>query len=51
MIPAYNEDKTIGSVIEEIPRKIDGLDSVEVLVISDDSTNFFFPAIPRAYFL
>lgn len=37
-IPAYNEEKTIASVIEEIPRKIDGVKSVEVLVIDDGST-------------
>lgn len=39
MIPAYNEEKTIAKVIEEIPRKIDGIDSVEVLVIDDGSTD------------
>jgi len=39
MIPAYNEEKTIGKVIEEIPRKIEGIDSVEVLVIDDGSTD------------
>jgi len=36
-IPAYNEEKTIGRVIQEIPRKIDGIDKVEVLVINDGS--------------
>lgn len=39
MIPAYNEENTIAKVIEEIPRKIDGIDSVEVLVIDDGSTD------------
>lgn len=38
-IPAYNEEKTIAKVIEEIPRKIEGVDSVEVLVIDDGSTD------------
>lgn len=37
MIPAYNEEKTIGSVIREIPR--DCCDEVEVLVINDGSTD------------
>ena len=37
MIPAYNEEETIGEVIEEIPREIDGIDKVEVLVINDGS--------------
>ena len=36
-IPAYNEAPTIGAVIREIPRRIDGIDSVEVLVIDDGS--------------
>jgi len=39
MIPAYNEEKTIGNVIEEIPRRIQGIDSVQVLVIDDGSTD------------
>lgn len=39
MIPAYNEEKTIQKVIKEIPRKIEGIDKVEVLVINDGSTD------------
>jgi len=39
MIPAYNEEKTIAAVIEEIPRKVDGINSMEVLVIDDGSTD------------
>lgn len=35
MIPAYNEELSIGRVIEEIPRVISGIKSVEVLVIDD----------------
>ena len=38
-IPAYNEEKSIVSVIKEIPRKIKGIDKVEVLVIDDGSTD------------
>lgn len=37
MIPAYNEEETIGKVIKEIPRKIQRIDSVRVLVINDGS--------------
>ena len=37
MIPAYNEEETIGSVIKEIPR--DCCEQVEVLVIDDGSTD------------
>lgn len=36
-IPAYNEEKFIGDVIKEIPRFIDGIDKVEVLVLNDGS--------------
>lgn len=37
IIPSYNEEKTIGKVIREIPRKISGLNKVEILVIDDGS--------------
>jgi len=36
-IPAYNEEETIAKVILDIPRKISGFDTVEVLVINDGS--------------
>jgi len=39
MIPAYNEEGTIGDVIRGIPRKIDGVREVKVLVIEDGSTD------------
>ncbi|MDI6877669.1 MAG: glycosyltransferase family 2 protein, partial [Methanomicrobiales archaeon] len=38
-IPAYNEEHSIGDVIREIPRTMDGIDRVEVLVINDGSTD------------
>lgn len=38
-IPAYNEETTIGSVIEEIPKQIDGIDEIQILVIDDGSTD------------
>jgi len=38
-IPVYNEEKTIDKVIKEIPRQIDGIKTVEVLVINDGSTD------------
>jgi len=37
MIPAYNEEATIGRVIEEISRDIEGIDEVFVLVGDDGS--------------
>jgi glycosyltransferase involved in cell wall biosynthesis len=42
-IPAYNEENTIDKVIREVPREIDGIDSVEVLVINDGSTDNTVP--------
>ena len=38
-IPAYNEEDTIATVIRDIPRAIDGIDSIQVLVIDDGSTD------------
>lgn len=39
MIPAYNEEQSIGEVIKQIPRSIPGIDDVKVLVIDDGSTD------------
>ena len=36
-VPAYNEEVTVGAVIDAIPRRIDGIGCVEVLVIDDGS--------------
>lgn len=38
-IPAYNEEKTLDKVILKVPRKISGIDKVEVLVVDDGSTD------------
>jgi len=38
-IPAYNEEQSIGRVIEEVPRSIDGIDEVRILVVNDGSTD------------
>jgi glycosyltransferase involved in cell wall biosynthesis len=38
-IPAYNEEKTISNVLEEISESIDGVDSVETIVIDDGSSD------------
>jgi len=37
MIPCYNEEKTLPLVINSIPKKIKGIDSVETLIIDDGS--------------
>ena len=39
LIPALNEEKTIASVIMAIPRKIEGISRVLVLVVDDGSTD------------
>ncbi len=38
-IPALNESKTIGAVIDAIPKNLPGITSIEVLVIDDGSTD------------
>ncbi len=38
-IPCLNEEETLGSVLETIPKKVKGFDSIEVLVIDDGSTD------------
>jgi glycosyltransferase involved in cell wall biosynthesis len=37
MIPAFNEEKTIGKVIQEIPKSISGISEIKILVIDDGS--------------
>jgi glycosyltransferase involved in cell wall biosynthesis len=39
MIPAFNEAPWIGTAIRAIPRRVDGFDRVEVLVIDDGSAD------------
>ena len=38
-IPAQNEEKTIAQVIAGIPRKIPGIEEIEVVVVNDGSTD------------
>lgn len=39
MIPAFNEEKTIGKVVKEIPREIKNVSEVKVLVMDDCSSD------------
>ncbi len=39
IIPAYNEEKTIGKVLELIPKKILGIDEIFTIVVDDGSTD------------
>ena len=38
-IPCLNEEKTLLETVKDIPRRIDGIDSVEILIIDDGSTD------------
>ena len=38
-IPCYNEEHTLPATVADIPREIDGIDTVEVLIIDDGSTD------------
>lgn len=38
-IPCLNEEKTLPSVLETIPKKIEGVDTVEIVIIDDGSTD------------
>jgi glycosyltransferase involved in cell wall biosynthesis len=38
-IPCYNEQQTLPQVLQELPRQLPGVDSIEVLVIDDGSTD------------
>jgi glycosyltransferase involved in cell wall biosynthesis len=39
IMPALNEAESIDGVIREIPKEIEGIDSIEVLVVDDGSTD------------
>ncbi len=36
-IPCYNEEKTLPITLNDLPKKIDGIDKIEILVIDDGS--------------
>ncbi|HEX7421670.1 MAG TPA: glycosyltransferase family 2 protein [Thermoanaerobaculia bacterium] len=38
-IPAFNEEATIAQALRDIPKKIDGITSIETLVVDDGSTD------------
>ena len=38
-IPCYNEEHTLPETIADIPRQIEGIDKIELLIIDDGSTD------------
>jgi glycosyltransferase involved in cell wall biosynthesis len=38
-IPCFNEEKTLPETIRDIPKKIEGIDKIEILIIDDGSTD------------
>ncbi len=38
-IPCYNEEKTLDKTLADLPRKIEGIDEIEYLVINDGSSD------------
>jgi len=38
-IPCYNEEKTLSNVLEDIPKSIPGIDTIETQIIDDGSTD------------
>ena len=38
-IPCLNEEHTLPKTLEDLPKKIDGIDSIEILIIDDGSTD------------
>ena len=38
-IPCYNEEKSLPITLNALPKKIEGIDEIEVLIINDGSTD------------
>jgi len=38
-IPCFNEEKTLPLVLKELPKKIEGIDKIEVQIVDDGSTD------------
>ena len=38
-IPCLNEEHTLPKTLEELPKKIEGIDSIEILIVDDGSTD------------
>ena len=38
-VPCFNEAETLPQLLDELPKQIEGIDTIEVLVIDDGSTD------------
>ena len=38
-IPCFNEENTLSSTLNDLPREVEGFNEVEILVIDDGSTD------------
>jgi glycosyltransferase involved in cell wall biosynthesis len=38
-VPCFNEEKTLASVLSELPTHIDGIDIIETMIIDDGSSD------------
>ncbi|HEX2834792.1 MAG TPA: glycosyltransferase family 2 protein [Thermoanaerobaculia bacterium] len=47
-IPAFNEEATIAQALRDLPKKIDGITSIETLVVDDGSTDKTVEAARKA---
>jgi glycosyltransferase involved in cell wall biosynthesis len=47
-IPAFNEETTIAQTLRDLPRKIDGISSIETLVVDDGSSDQTVEAARKA---
>jgi glycosyltransferase involved in cell wall biosynthesis len=48
IIPALNEEKTIGTVVQQVPHSLSGVQEVEVIVVDDGSTDDTAPLARQA---
>ncbi len=39
VIPAFNEERVIGSVLKQLPRKLPGIETIDMIVVNDGSTD------------
>lgn len=38
-IPCFNEEATLGTTLDDLPREIPGIDEIEILIVNDGSTD------------